>query len=69
MHPKTDELNAAKVNLNQFLGLLHKCEDSTLAMLEAVDTIDIPQSWGNVDIIKQTVTLMVGVPYNVYNTS
>jgi PI-3-kinase-related kinase SMG-1 len=52
------EENPAKANLNKFLGLLHKCEASTLAMLETVDAIDVPQTWGIVDIIKQTISLM-----------
>ena len=28
-------------------------------MLETVDAIDVPQTWGIVDIIKQTISLMV----------
>lgn len=48
----------ARIILNRLLGLLHKCEDSTLNMLETIDTINIPDGWENVDIIKQTLSLM-----------
>ena len=48
------------MNLLRFLDLLHNCEDSTLAMLEAVETIDIPSTWEHVDVVKQTISLMVG---------
>ena len=48
----------ARIILNKLFGLLHKCEDSTLNMLETVDTINIPDGWENVDIIKQTISLM-----------
>jgi PI-3-kinase-related kinase SMG-1 len=51
-------LNTARANLGRLLDLLHGCEDSTLVMLETVDAINVPQAWENVDIIKQTISLM-----------
>ena len=49
----------ARVFLKSLLGLLQKCEDDILNMLETVETIDLPSGWEGVDIIKQTVSLMV----------
>ena len=60
-------MNQARVNLNGLMGLLHKCEDSVLAMLETVDTIDVPDAWESVDIVKQTVSLMVGLTTTSFN--
>ena len=34
-------------------------ESATLKMLEAMEEINIPDSWENVDLIKQTEGLMV----------
>ena len=48
-----------RVILSSLLGLLLKCEDSTLHMLQTVETINIPEGWENIDIIKQTISLMV----------
>ena len=51
----------ARVILNSLLGLLLKCEDGVLHMLQVVETINIPEGWENIDIIKQTLSLMVRV--------
>ena len=48
----------SQIILGNLLGLLHTCEDNILDMLEAVDTIRVPEGWEHVDIIKQTVSLM-----------
>ena len=52
-------MTSARVILNSLTGLLQKCEDSTLHMLECVEAINIPEAWESVDIIKQTLSLMV----------
>ena len=51
----------ARVILNSLLGLLLKCEDGVLHMLQVVETINIPEGWENIDIIKQTLSLMVKI--------
>lgn len=52
-------MSPAQIILNGLLGLLHKCEESILHMLETVETINIPEGWEGIDIIKQTISLMV----------
>ena len=47
--------------LNSLNGLFQMSESATLKMLEAMEEINIPDSWENVDLIKQTEGLMVCV--------
>ena len=52
-------MTSARVILNSLIGLLQKCEGSVLHMLEVMETVNIPEEWEIVDIIKQTMALMV----------
>ncbi len=56
--PDTSQ-TSAQVILNSLNGLFQMSEASTHRMLELVEEIDIPESWENVDLIKQTQGLMV----------
>ena len=51
----------AQVILNSMNGLFQMSESATQHMLEAMEDIDIPDIWENVDLIKQTEGLMVCV--------
>ena len=52
---------SARVILNGLVGLLQKCEDAILHMQEMMEAVNIPEEWEAVDIIKQTMALMVSV--------
>ena len=51
-------MTPAQVILNSLNGLFHFSEMATKHMMDAVDSIDIPEHWEVIDLIKQTETLM-----------
>ena len=44
--------------MNSIYGLFQKTEMSTLKLLEIVEQINFPDYWDNVDLVKQTTSLM-----------
>ncbi len=51
-------MSPAQVILNSMNGLFQFSEVATKQMMEDVDKIDIPESWENIDLVKQTESLM-----------
>jgi len=51
-------MSPAQVILNSLNGLFHSTAGATKRMMETVDNIDIPEQWENVDLVKQTESLM-----------
>ena len=63
-HTPDAPMSSAQVILNSLNGLFQISETATLHMLEMMENIDIPETWENVDLIKQTEGLMVRGAYS-----
>ncbi len=51
-------MSPAQVILNSLNGLFQFTAVATKGMMDDVDCIDIPELWENVDLVKQTESLM-----------
>ncbi len=44
--------------MNSMYGLFQKTELATLKLLDVMENVNIPDYWDNVDLVKQTASLM-----------
>lgn len=54
------ELSSGQMLLMGFNGLFSRLDDDFSSLLDAIDSLDVPDSWKKVDVIREAKSMQVG---------